>query len=85
MELELRLLRPIFFFLIILQHSSSARILTISKPDRHDYAASARWLVSQNIWGVLRYLQDTYFAYEVCNSKNFVFFKGEVVLGILVD
>ncbi|XP_010467023.1 PREDICTED: protein CREG1 isoform X1 [Camelina sativa] len=56
MELQVRLLPTIFFFfffLTILQHSSSARILTVSKPDRHDYAASARWLVSQNIWGVL--------------------------------
>ncbi|XP_023641753.1 protein CREG1 isoform X2 [Capsella rubella] len=58
MELhQVRLLARIFFFFIFLttlQHSCSARILTtISKPDRHDYAASARWLVSQNIWGVL--------------------------------
>ncbi|KAL1191836.1 hypothetical protein V5N11_004869 [Cardamine amara subsp. amara] len=60
MELQLRLLRLIFFFLIILKHSSSARILTISKPDRHDYAASARWLVSQNIWGVLSTLSIDY-------------------------
>ncbi|CAE5973414.1 unnamed protein product [Arabidopsis arenosa] len=55
MELQVLLLRPIFFFFLLtsLQQSSSARILTISKPDRHDYAASARWLVSQNSWGVL--------------------------------
>uniref|UniRef100_A0A1J3HXD5 Protein CREG2 n=1 Tax=Noccaea caerulescens TaxID=107243 RepID=A0A1J3HXD5_NOCCA len=56
MELQVRL-RQIFFFsfflLTVLEHSYSARILTISKPDRHDVAASARWLVSQNIWGVL--------------------------------
>jgi len=61
MELQVLVLRPIFFFfffvfLTILQQSSSARVLTITKPDRHDYAASARWLVSQNSWGVLRYL-----------------------------
>ncbi|ANM61928.1 Pyridoxamine 5'-phosphate oxidase family protein [Arabidopsis thaliana] len=58
MELQVLVLRPIFFFfffvfLTILQQSSSARVLTITKPDRHDYAASARWLVSQNSWGVL--------------------------------
>ncbi|CAH2080000.1 unnamed protein product [Thlaspi arvense] len=56
MEPQVRLRQIIFFFLLVLtvlEHSSSARILSISKPDRHDIAASARWLVSQNSWGVL--------------------------------
>ncbi|CAN8273042.1 unnamed protein product [Cochlearia groenlandica] len=52
MELQARLVH-IFFFLTVLEQSCAGRILTISKPDRHDIAASARWLVSQNIWGVL--------------------------------
>ncbi|VVB09333.1 unnamed protein product [Arabis nemorensis] len=52
MELQVRLIQ-FLFLLTILQHSSSARILRIDKPDWHDVAASARWLVSQNIWGVL--------------------------------
>ncbi|GAV74811.1 Pyrid_oxidase_2 domain-containing protein [Cephalotus follicularis] len=32
---------------------SEARLLSISKPDPVNAAASARWLVSQNSWGVL--------------------------------
>ncbi|KAG5400936.1 hypothetical protein IGI04_015543 [Brassica rapa subsp. trilocularis] len=56
MELQVRLRQLIIFFflfLTVLEHASSSRILRIAKPDRHDIAASARWLVSQNIWGVL--------------------------------
>ncbi|ESQ46998.1 hypothetical protein EUTSA_v10027934mg [Eutrema salsugineum] len=56
MELQVRLRQIIIFFfllLTVLENSSAARILSIAKPDRHDVAASARWLVSQNIWGVL--------------------------------
>lgn len=59
MELQVRLRQLIIFFflfLTVLEHASCSRILRIAKPDRHDIAASARWLVSQNIWGVLRYL-----------------------------
>ena len=32
-----------------------ARLLSVSKPDPDDAAATARWLVSQNNWGVLKY------------------------------
>ncbi|CAG7906522.1 unnamed protein product [Brassica rapa] len=56
MELQVRLRQLIIFFflfLTVLEHASCSRILRIAKPDRHDIAASARWLVSQNIWGVL--------------------------------
>ncbi|KAJ4826437.1 hypothetical protein Tsubulata_013630 [Turnera subulata] len=47
------------FFVVLLvslamghQHSAQARLLK-DKPDRHNAAATARWLVSQNSWGSL--------------------------------
>ncbi|KDP45418.1 hypothetical protein JCGZ_09667 [Jatropha curcas] len=35
------------------QDSAQGRLLLIKKPDPNDAAATARWLVSQNSWGVL--------------------------------
>ncbi|KAJ6950986.1 hypothetical protein NC651_004603 [Populus alba x Populus x berolinensis] len=43
----------LFFLLFGFQDSVQGRLLLINKPDRKDPAASARWLVSQNSWGVL--------------------------------
>ncbi|KAJ6967213.1 protein CREG1 isoform X1 [Populus alba x Populus x berolinensis] len=43
----------LFFLLVGFQDSVQGRLLLINKPDRKDPAASARWLVSQNSWGVL--------------------------------
>lgn len=43
----------LFFLLVGFQDSVQGRLLLINKPDPNDPAASARWLVSQNSWGVL--------------------------------
>ncbi|KAH8518331.1 hypothetical protein H0E87_000256 [Populus deltoides] len=43
----------LFFLLVDFQDSVQGRLLLINKPDPNDPAASARWLVSQNSWGVL--------------------------------
>lgn len=43
----------LFFLLVGFQDSVQGRLLLINKPDPKDPAASARWLVSQNSWGVL--------------------------------
>ncbi|KAF5739644.1 protein CREG1 [Tripterygium wilfordii] len=45
-------------FLLGCQDSVKGHFLSTSKPDRHDAAASARWLVSQNSWGVLNTLSS---------------------------
>ncbi|XP_061959643.1 uncharacterized protein LOC133680619 isoform X2 [Populus nigra] len=44
----------LFFLLVGFQDSVRGRLLLINKPDPNDPAASARWLVSQNSWGVLK-------------------------------
>lgn len=46
----------LFFLLVGFQDSVQGRLLLINKPDPNDPAASARWLVSQNSWGVLKYV-----------------------------
>lgn len=46
----------LFFLLVGFQDSVQGRLLLINKPDPKDPAASARWLVSQNSWGVLKYV-----------------------------
>ncbi|KAF9667199.1 hypothetical protein SADUNF_Sadunf16G0308200 [Salix dunnii] len=48
-----------FFFLLVgFQDSVQGRLLLIKKPDPNDAVASARWLVSQNSWGVLNTLSS---------------------------
>lgn len=42
-----------FFFLVLHQVSVESRLLSIPKPDPNNAVATARWLVSQNSWGVL--------------------------------
>lgn len=44
-----------FFFLVLHQVSVESRLLSIPKPDPNNAVATARWLVSQNSWGVLKY------------------------------
>ncbi|KAJ6301407.1 hypothetical protein OIU77_015667 [Salix suchowensis] len=48
----------LFFLLVGFQDSVQGRLLLINKPDPIDAAASARWLVSQNSWGVLNTLSS---------------------------
>ncbi|KAI6671241.1 hypothetical protein NL676_006126 [Syzygium grande] len=43
----------LFFLVAGFQLSEQARPLAAAKPDPKDAAASARWLVAQNSWGVL--------------------------------
>lgn len=40
-------------FLVGFQGSAQGRLFSIKKPDPKEAAATARWLVSQNSWGVL--------------------------------
>lgn len=44
------------------------RLLSISltKPDPDDAAATARWLLSRNTWGVLRYISHSLFEFLNC-------------------
>jgi len=42
-------------FLVGFQGSAQGRFFSIKKPDPKNAAATARWLVSQNFWGVLKY------------------------------
>ena len=52
---------PSYFVLVLLMvlhlqcSSVKGRLLSLSKPNPNDAAAYARWLVSQNSWGVLKY------------------------------
>ncbi|XP_010033252.2 protein CREG1 [Eucalyptus grandis] len=48
-----RVLCSILFLVAGFRLSEQARPLSVSKPDPDDAAATARWLVSQNSWGVL--------------------------------
>ncbi|KAJ4707577.1 putative Protein CREG1 [Melia azedarach] len=49
-----QVLSLVFFFVLGIQDSVQGRLLSVSKkPHRNDAAAYARWLVSQNSWGVL--------------------------------
>lgn len=51
-----QVLSLVFFFVLGIQDSVQGRLLSVSKkPHRNDAAAYARWLVSQNSWGVLKY------------------------------
>lgn len=43
-------------FLVGFQGSARGRLFSIKKPDPKEAAATARWLVSQNSWGVLKYV-----------------------------
>lgn len=46
--------------LLCVQYSVEGRLLSEKKPDPKNAAATARWLVSQNSWGVLKYLLSPY-------------------------
>ncbi|XP_030531059.1 protein CREG1 [Rhodamnia argentea] len=48
-----RVLCSILFFVAGFLPSEQGRPLSVSKPDPEDASATARWLVSQNSWGVL--------------------------------
>lgn len=57
----------LFYYLLFVYLASSfvglqtfvqGRFLLVSKPDPDNAAATARWLVSQNSWGTLRYNLD---------------------------
>lgn len=41
--------------------SVEGRLISLSKPAPNDAAAYARWLVSQNSWGVLKYISLSFF------------------------
>ncbi|KAH7553965.1 hypothetical protein JRO89_XS12G0086700 [Xanthoceras sorbifolium] len=43
----------VVFLVLGIQDSVQGRLLSVSKPDPKSAAAFARWLVSQNYWGVL--------------------------------
>ena len=43
-------------FLVGFQGSAQGRFFSVKKPDPKEAAATARWLVSQNSWGVLKYV-----------------------------
>ncbi|EOY02279.1 Pyridoxamine 5\'-phosphate oxidase family protein isoform 1 [Theobroma cacao] len=45
-------------FFLGFQDCVQGRLLAVSKPDRDDAAAYARWLVSQNTWGILNTLSS---------------------------
>ena len=57
-------------YLMVLQCTIEGRLLSLSKPDINDAAAYARWLVSQNSWGVLKYLSFSLLLFLLfeCNS-----------------
>lgn len=46
------------------QDSVQGRLLLIKKPDPDNAAATARWLVSQNSWGVLKYVLCELFCFR---------------------
>ena len=61
MKIEENCLRFLYIYCLFsvflsAQDSVEGRVLSMKKPDPNDAAGTARWLVAQNSWGVLKYV-----------------------------